>query len=129
MWPFTRGKALGPSGEKTAAAFLKRQGLKVLATNYRCPSGEADIIALQGPTRECPAQTIVFVEVKTRSSDRYTDPSSAVDSEKQRRIRKTAKYYLNTRPSEGYNVRFDIVSVVMRPGEKPRVEHIVDAFH
>ena len=103
MWPFTRGKALGPSGE-------------------------ADIIALQGPTRECPAQTIVFVEVKTRSSDRYTDPSSAVDSEKQRRIRKTAKYYLNTRPSEGYNVRFDIVAIVLPEGQDPQIEYFPNAF-
>lgn len=128
MWPFRQGKPLGPSGERIAAGFLKRRRLKILATNYRCPPGEIDLIALEGATRENPLETIVFVEVKTRSSDLYTEPSSAVDSEKRRRVRKAARYYLATRPTEDYNVRFDIVSIVMRPGEKPQVEHIVDAF-
>ncbi len=128
MWPFDRGKPLGVRGERIALRFLKRQGLKILARNYRCPSGEVDLIALQGATRDIPAETIVFVEVKTRSSDRYTDPASAVNGDKRRRVQAAARYYLRTHPSEGYHVRFDIVSIVLQPGEKPRVEHIVEAF-
>ena len=51
MWPFTRRRgddesSLGKTGEKLAAKFLKKRGLKILATNYRCPAGEADLIAL-----------------------------------------------------------------------------------
>jgi putative endonuclease len=102
--------------------------MKLLGANYRCAGGEIDIIALQGATRDNPLETIVFVEVKTRSSDAYTDPSSAVDSEKRRRVKKAARYYLSTRPTEDYNVRFDIVSVVLRAGGKPEVNHIIDAF-
>lgn len=128
MWPFDRGKSLGARGERIARNLLNRQGLKILAENYRCPSGEVDLIALQGATREIPAETIIFVEVKTRSGDRYTDPSSAVDGDKRRRVQTASRYYLRTHATEGYNVRFDIVSIVIQPGETPRVEHIVDAF-
>ncbi|MCD6364249.1 MAG: YraN family protein, partial [Planctomycetes bacterium] len=72
--------------------------------------------------------TIVFVEVKTRTSDRYTDPEYAVDAGKRRRLKKIARYYLARRESEGYNVRFDIVSAVIVEGQKPQLRHIEDAF-
>jgi putative endonuclease len=68
------------------------------------------------------------VEVKTRRDDALTDPSSAVDADKRRRIRKAAAYYLAQRDSSGYNVRFDIVSVVLGGAGPPQVQHIPDAF-
>jgi len=103
--------------------------MKILATNYRCPSGEADIIALDASTRKTfGAETIAFVEVKTRSCDRYTDPEAAVDSKKQRRLRKIAAHYLAKRDAERYAVRFDIVAIVAREGEKPTIRHIPGAF-
>jgi len=66
----TPTKALGDRGEALARRFLKKAGLQILATNYRCPAGEIDIIALDPSTRQTPAgaETIVFVEVKTRSA-------------------------------------------------------------
>jgi putative endonuclease len=132
IWPFRRGpdqSALGPRGEKLARKFLKRLGLKVLAENYRCPAGEADLIALDPSTRkELGAETIVFVEVKTRRSDRYADPESAVDSRKREHLRKVAKYYLATRRAEDFCTRFDIVSIVLRQGEQPQIKHIPGAF-
>jgi putative endonuclease len=88
--------------------------------------GEADLIALDRSGRY--GETLAFVEVKTRRSDRHTDPQSAVDADKQRRLRRIADYYLNRHDADGLTVRFDIVSVVMPEGEKPRVEHIADAF-
>jgi len=103
--------------------------MKILATNYRCPSGEVDLIALDRSTRKATgAETLVFVEVKTRTSDRYTDPESAVNRDKQRRIRKVAGYYRTRRRAEDYNVRYDIVSVVLRPDADPQIKHIPDAF-
>jgi putative endonuclease len=122
-------KSLGGRGETLALRMLKRRGLKVLARNYRCPAGEADLIVLDKATRgDSGAETIVFVEVKTRSSDRYTDPQYAVNADKQRRMRKIADYFLTTRPADGYNVRFDVVAICLRDGNKPEITYIQDAF-
>ena len=143
MWPFRRkadpGKSdqsrtcpatLGARGEKLARKFLKRQGCKILARNYRCVAGEIDLIVLDKSSRPTSgAETIVFVEVKTRSSDRYTAPESAVNADNKRRhLEKASRHYLATRNAGGFNVRFDVVSIVIRPGEKPEVRHIPDAF-
>lgn len=104
--------------------------MKILARNFLCPAGEADIIALDRSTRrELGAETIVVVEVKTRSSDLYVSPAGAVDSAKQKRLGKIANHYLTSRKAaDQYALRFDIVSIVIRDGEKPIVEHILDAF-
>lgn len=122
-------KSRGRSGEALAARFLKRRGIKILARNYRCPAGEIDLIALDKSTRKATgAWTLCFVEVKTRRTDRYTDPSAAVNREKQRRIRRVARHYLSTRPTDGYNVRYDIVSIVWPDKGRPRIEYQPDAF-
>ncbi len=122
-------KSLGHKGEKLAARYLRRNGLKILARSYRCPMGEVDIIALDRSTRSNGgAETIVFVEVKTRSSARYVEPESAVDSRKQRQLTRTARYYLAHHDTNDYAARFDIVSVIICEGEKPRIKHISDAF-
>jgi len=131
VWPFSRsaGPALGQRGETLARRFLKRRGLKILARNYRCPNGEIDLIALDRSTRaEQGAETIVFVEVKTRSSDRYTSPESAVNADKKRRIHRAARYYLGTHATAEFLARFDIVSIVAEGGAKPRIRHLCGAF-
>jgi len=129
MWPFGRSKPLGRHGEQFARRYLAQQGMKILAWNYRCPSGEIDLIALDSAGRgEFTAPTLVFAEVKTRRDDTYTDPEAAVDADKRRRIKKAAAYYLARHDSDGYNVRFDVVSVVVPPGSPPRLKHIPDAF-
>ncbi|MCD4825033.1 MAG: YraN family protein [Phycisphaerae bacterium] len=145
MWPFRRkGKtppardnhdhsgasgtsenssALGLRGEKLAARHLRRADMKILATNYRCPGGEIDIIALDKS-----ADAIVFVEVKTRSADTHTAPESAVNADKQRRLRKAGQFYLGTHNTQNRPARFDVVSIVIRPTETPDIRHIVEAF-
>ena len=139
MWPFRRRPTrespeaqtarLGRQGEQLARRLLRKQGMKVLAQNYRCPAGEADLIALDPTTRKTlGAETIAFVEVKTRTSDRYTSPESAVNADKRRRMRKIADYYLASRKTQGYAFRFDIVAIVIRPGQEPEVRHIPHAF-
>ncbi|MBL7222200.1 MAG: YraN family protein [Phycisphaerae bacterium] len=129
MWPFRPEKTLGQHGEHLAARTLKRKGMKLLATNYRCPSGEIDIIALDPTTRrESGRETIVFVEVKTRSDDSYNTPESAVNASKRRRIRKAARYYLSRHPTEQYSIRYDIVAIVSPPDAKPQIKHIAAAF-
>ena len=103
--------------------------MKILAANYRCPTGEVDLIALDlsAPSPDG-LETIVFIEVKTRSGNRYTDPQSAVGRDKQRRIRRAARYYLAHRDTQGYLTRFDIVAIVLAPPAEPKIKHIVAAF-
>ncbi len=124
-----RTEPLGKDGEKFAARYLRRKGFKILARNYRCPTGEADIIALDRSTRNSNGtETIIFVEVKTRSTAKYVEPESAVDARKRRQLTRIAEYYLSHHDTNDYAARFDVVSVVIREGEKPEVKHIADAF-
>lgn len=129
MWPFAKCKDLGRRGEDVARRFLKRQGLKILARNYRCRAGEVDLIALDRSTRrQMGAETVAFVEVKTRSSDRYTDPEFAVDARKRDHLVKVARHYLAHHDAADLNVRFDVLAIVISGGEKPQVKYIPNAF-
>lgn len=129
VWPFRRIESLGQRGEILARRFLKKAGMKILGQNYRCPAGEIDLIALDRSTRRTAgAETIVFVEVKTRSSAGRASPESAVNAHKQDQIRRTAAYYLRHYPAEGYHTRFDVVAIILPENEKPRINHISDAF-
>ena len=109
-------KVLGKKGEKLVVAYLKKQGCKVLEKNYRTPFGEADIIVLDG-------DEIAFVEVKTRTSDSYGQPSEAVGPDKQRRYRRIAEcYWLQT--GKEPNARFDVAEV----WADGKIEYIKNAF-
>jgi putative endonuclease len=120
---------LGRRGEDLAVRHLRSLGAKVLARNYRCPQAEVDLIVLDRSTRrEHGAETIAFVEVKTRSSDFHTDPQSAVDAGKQRRIRQAAEHYLAHHAAAGFRVRFDVVAVLVPPDGPVEVNHIPEAF-
>ena len=109
-------RAFGGQGEADARAFLERRGMQVLQMNFRRPTGEIDIIARQ-------RRTIVFVEVKRRSSLRFGRPAEAVDRAKQGHILRTAALYLQENGLEDSPVRFDVVEVL--PGE---IRHIEGAF-
>ena len=129
MWAFGRRKSLGWVGERLAAKHIRRKGYKILARNYRCPVGEADIIALDASTRgQIGGETIVLVEVKARSSDTYVSPESAVDRRKRAQLARVADYYVVRHRAEDYAVRFDVVTVVAGPSGRPEVRHIIDAF-
>jgi putative endonuclease len=99
--------------------------MKILARHYRCPVGEADIVALE---RGQAGQTLVFVEVKTRRGRKYTDPESAVNADKQRRLRGIAKYSLSMHETSHRAVRFDVIAIVIPLGGKPDIRHITGAF-
>jgi putative endonuclease len=91
---------LGKQGEHWAAQFLLDKGYQLLESNYRYGKGEIDLIALQG-------QILVFVEVKTRSSDLYGPPEGAVTQHKLKQMRKVAGYYLKVSNWQG-DIRFDV---------------------
>ena len=117
-------KGIGVRGEKLAVKYLRKQGLKILARNYRCPVGEGDIVILDKVAGE-----LAIVEVKTRSEGQRTDPESAVNSDKQRRLRKIGKYYLDTHETGELGMRFDVVSITIHAADKkPEIRHIPNAF-
>ncbi|MDT8317688.1 MAG: YraN family protein [bacterium] len=111
---------LGKRGEEFAADFLIKKGYKIKERNYKSALGEIDIIALNGTT-------IVFIEVKTRTSLIFGRPFEAVTKKKQRQISKTALYYMSTKKIGETAARFDIVSVISK-GEKMEAELIENAF-
>ncbi len=112
---------LGAAGEKVAAKTLKRAGYRILDRNYRCSTGEIDLIAADG-------DTVVFVEVKTRRSDEAADPEVNVTYHKRRNITRAAKFFLMQRRAQDCPSRFDVVSVVLPQDGAPVVEHFIDAF-
>ncbi|HXH07449.1 MAG TPA: YraN family protein [Vicinamibacterales bacterium] len=112
---------LGRHGEDVASAELRRRGYVILARRYRTRAGEIDIVARDG-------EAIVFVEVKTRASDRCGDPAEAVTPWKRRRLAWMAADYL-ARHGGGGDVpcRFDVVAIDVR-GAEPTVTVYRDAF-
>lgn len=112
---------LGRTGEAAAAAELSRRGLTILARNYRCRGGEADLVAQDG-------ETLVFVEVKTRSQLRGGLPREAVGWSKQQRLARAAEHYLSALGDDEPPVRFDIVEVVILRQQIAALEVICDAF-
>lgn len=98
-------RALGAAGEARAAAWYRSRGYEVLNRNWRCREGELDLVVSRGGV-------VVFVEVKTRRSDRYGSPAEAVTPAKQRRIRGLALRYLAETGRRPRRVRFDVVAIL-----------------
>lgn len=113
-------RSLGDRGEDLAAAFLKKQGYRILERNYRTPLGEIDLIARH-------RGALVIIEVKTRTSDRFGPGQDAVGHAKQARLRKLADYYLKQKRLGDVPVRFDVVGILWRD-EQPQIELIQNAF-
>jgi putative endonuclease len=109
----------GQRSENLAATFLRKAGMKILERNFRCPLGEIDIVARDG-------QTLVFVEVKSRSYDE-PQPEEQVNQQKQHQITKAAKMYLGRFGVEP-PARFDVVAVIWPAGREPLIRHTVNAF-
>jgi putative endonuclease len=117
-----RPATLGERGEEMAARFLRRQGFRIVARRNRARYGEIDLIAVEG-------RTVVFVEVKTRRSERMGSPAVAVDAVRRRRMTRAAIAFLKGHELLGRPSRFDVVEVVW-PDERewPVVRHHQNAF-
>lgn len=110
---------LGDRGEREAARFLRRKGLRVLLRGYRTDLGEIDLIARDG-------EVVVFVEVKSR---RQGAPAEAVTPEKQRRLTLAALHFLKKHDLLEHPCRFDVVAIVWPEGRRPSsIEHLTHAF-
>jgi putative endonuclease len=111
---------LGIDGEDLATRHLVGAGFTIVTRNWRCPAGEVDIIALDGPD-------LVIVEVKTRTSTTYGDPVEAVTHRKQQKLRELASLWLRENPHRG-EVRFDVITVLRPRRGFPQLEHWRRAF-
>jgi putative endonuclease len=134
-WPFsllqknadarTGNQRAGDWGEQLAAHLLQSKGYRILGRNVRFGSRcELDVVA-----RSPDAATLVFIEVKTRRSEDFGRPMSAVDRAKRRALGRAALRYLHRIKARPAHIRFDVVEVVGTPGqENPVVRHIEHAF-
>ena len=109
-------KFLGRAGEVKAAEFLKDKGYKIIKTNYKTHFGEIDLIAKDG-------ETLVFIEVKTRSSDAFGAPSEAVNLKKQEKYFRVATEFLQRQGCLDADSRFDVVEI-----ENGQINHLINAF-
>ena len=116
----------GQAGEKFAAEYLERNGLRVLQRNWRGIEGEIDIIAIEETPQ---GNELVFCEVKSRHDTRWGYPVEAVNGQKQRRLRRAAGEYLSSvKESVGVSeIRFDVIEVIVKDG-MAELDHLRDAF-
>jgi putative endonuclease len=111
----------GELGERAARKYLKQQGLKFLTANYASTRGEIDLVFRDD---DC----LVFVEVKTRSSEDWVRPAAAVNARKRRLLSQTALDYLRLLKNPQVKIRFDIVEVLLNNGEVREVRHLPNTF-
>jgi len=111
----------GQFGERAARQHLRKLGLKFLTANYRSPRGEIDLIFRDD---DC----LVFVEVKTRSSEDWTRPAAAVNARKRRLLSQTALDYLKQLKHPQVKIRFDIVEVLLSEDAVKEVRHLPNTF-
>ncbi|MEM9920515.1 MAG: YraN family protein [Bacteroidota bacterium] len=112
---------LGQTGEVLARRYLEEKGYKVLECNWRYRRAEIDLICWDG-------SILVFVEVKTRSSDLFGHPASKVNARKEALMVEAAGIYMEQIEHE-WEFRFDIVSVLLSPSKEAKIEHFEDAFY
>jgi putative endonuclease len=118
--PVAAHNELGELGERLAANFLQAAGYTIVERNWRVNRAEIDIIARTG-------DTLIFVEVKTRSSKQFGPPELFVTRRKMRLLAGAAAAYMQAVGHE-WALRFDVVTVVMGQGRAPEVTHFEDAF-
>ena len=113
---------IGELGEKVAAQYLVSQGLRVLWRNFvGIGGGEIDLVLRDG-------QTLVFCEVKTRTSMKWGRPADAVDAEKRRYLSLGAQKWLKMLGLPTIAFRFDIIEIVLERGRSPKINLIKGAF-
>lgn len=122
--PADRRKARGQRAEQLAADYLEGLGYRIVERNWRCRTGELDLIAWQG-------DILVIVEVRSRSSrtEGFGTPAESVTPRKIKQVRDTAAVYLHHSSKSNAPIRFDMIGIVLRPdGEAESLDHVVAAF-
>jgi len=111
---------LGKRGEELALKTIRSMGYKDILQNYRCPLGEIDLIARD-------ADTLVFLEIKTRRTGSTAYAKEAVTARKRRQISKVALAYMKANNCSDTRARFDVVAISLA-GSSPKIEVIKNAF-
>ena len=113
----------GRLGEEAACDWLREHHYRILRQNWRCRSGEFDIVA-------APEGLIIFIEVRSRSgTGKYGTPQESVDIRKMQQVRATASVYLQMTGETNHQIRFDVIAVILdKAGETVSVDHIINAF-
>jgi putative endonuclease len=111
----------GVLGETAAKKHLQKAGLKFLTANFRSPRGEIDLVFRHD---DC----LVFVEVKTRSSEAWTRPAAAVNARKRRLLSLCGLDYLRLLKNPPVKIRFDVVEVLLQDGTVAEVRHLPNTF-
>ncbi|TCZ79948.1 YraN family protein [Paenibacillus albiflavus] len=116
-------KATGRLGEELAAVQLEAQGYRIIARNWRCRTGELDIVAEYN-------NVIAIIEVRTRkASGRFGLAKESIDYRKQKQVRETAQVYIHQHKQYHHSIRFDVMSVELtKANELIQIEHIISAF-
>ena len=121
MWPFCKHPRDWHDAEDLAASYLRRRGYKILHRNLRLDRFEVDIIAQKH-------DMVVFAEVRSRMDDSITAPEETVQHTKRQHLRAAARRYIARYGQPDLYYRFDVIGVVMLPGEHPRITHYENAF-
>lgn len=112
----------GSQYETLAAAYLNKQGLSIIASNYTTRAGEVDLIGRVG-------DTLVFCEVRYRQNNRHGSPLESITLSKQKKIVRAASHYLQTTKQWHLDVRFDAIAISDHPDDgSPQIEWIKSAF-
>lgn len=112
---------IGRHGEELAREYLENAGYSILATNYRSPLGELDLVVKKD-------DTIVFVEVRTRSTPSFGTPLESIDRRKQERLIRLALQFCAHHCLYSKHLRFDVIGIYLQKNEAV-IEHIPDAFY
>jgi len=121
-WGRPSRDSIGHRGEAVAAAYLRKQGYRIVGLRERVLRGDIDIVALDD-------RTVVFVEVRSRSDLEHGHPAETVGAAKQRRVSQLASAYIRRHKLEDCSVRIDVVTVLFHhDGREPEVEHFQNAF-
>ena len=112
MPPLKTGAEIGSYGERVAAAFVRRNGYRVLTRNFTSERGEIDLVCRDG-------ETLVFVEVRARTGEQFGRPAESIDTRKVEAVRATAQDYLKLLKRDDIPHRFDAVEVRLKVGEVP----------
>ena len=116
-----RRRDTGILGEKLAKDFLKKQGYRILETNYRCAEGEIDIIAKH-------RDSLVFIEVRTKTSQDFGSPEESITQTKKERLKTVAARFRQTHDNLPPSWRIDVVAVELdQKGKLSRIELIENA--
>lgn len=113
---------IGKWGENLACKYLENNQYKVIERNFACRQGEIDIIA-----KDIEKQELVFIEVKTRSNFKYGNPIEAVNKQKQKHIKRVAKYYIYKKHRNRVAVRIDVIEIYIQ-SKNYKIHHIKQIF-